>query len=61
MSDIEQAVNKFTAEIIANTIITIDKAIDLYTDKNGMVNASRLKGMLIRVLYRATDKGDNNA
>lgn len=60
MSDIEQAVNKFTAEIIANTIITIDKAIDLYTDNNGMVNASRLKGVLKRVLYRATDKGDNN-
>jgi hypothetical protein len=33
MSDIEQAVNKYTAQVIENTLDAVKKTIDLYTDK----------------------------
>lgn len=58
MIDIEQAVNQYTAKVIENTIDAVKKTIDLYTDKNGMVKATALKGALGTVFHNKV-KGDN--
>jgi hypothetical protein len=59
MSDIEQAVNKYTAQVIEYTLDAVKKTIDLYTDKNGMVKATALKGALGTVFHNKV-KGDND-
>lgn len=60
MNDIEQALNKYTAEVVGYTIDAVKKTIDLYTDKNGMVKATALKKALGTVFHKQTTKGDND-
>ena len=55
MSDIEQAINKYTDKVIAHTIDAVIQTIDLYTDSNGMIKATALK----KALGNITQKGDS--
>jgi rubrerythrin len=57
MNDIEQAVNKYTAQVIEYTLDAVKKTIDLYTDNNGMVKAATLK----KALGDITKKGEEKA
>lgn len=62
MSDIEhieQMVNAYTDKVIAHTIDAVIQTIDLYTDKNGMVKATALKGALGTAFHKQIEKGDN--
>jgi hypothetical protein len=56
MSDIEQAINKYTDKVIAHTIDAVMQTINLYTDNNGMVKAATLKKALGDIMKKGEEK-----